>query len=110
MAQNPPLPPRTLRRLALADLPLAARLTYVGMWTLLADEDGVCISNPRAIKATLWPYDDRTARDVLEDVERICDAGLASDVDRDGERLLLLTFWPAPASIVSIVPTPRKRR
>ncbi|MBN8573906.1 MAG: hypothetical protein J0M05_08330 [Candidatus Kapabacteria bacterium] len=48
----------------LAEMPMAARLFFIGLWTL-ADSEGRLEDRPRRIKAELFPYDNIDADDLL---------------------------------------------
>ena len=48
----------------LADLPMSARLLFVGLWTL-ADCEGRLEDRPKRIKAEIFPYDNVDVTDLL---------------------------------------------
>lgn len=48
----------------LAELPMAARLLFIGLWTL-ADREGRLEDRPKRIKAQIFPYDDNLDVDQL---------------------------------------------
>lgn len=84
--------PEFFTSLTIADLPLTARLTFVGLWTHV-DDDGRCIDEPRLIRAAVWPLDDRTAGDVEEDLRALHDASLIERYEHAGRRFLAVTNW-----------------
>lgn len=53
----------------LAELPIAARLLFIGLWTL-ADREGRLEDRPKKIKLQLMPMDDVDVDDLLDQLER----------------------------------------
>lgn len=56
MARIRTIKPEFFKNEQLADLPMAARLLFIGLWTL-ADKEGRLEDRPKRIKAELFPYD-----------------------------------------------------
>lgn len=75
MARIRTIKPEFFKSETIAGLPLAARLTFIGMWTE-ADDDGRLAADPVLLKAALWPRDDRTVKDIEADLSALLDAGL----------------------------------
>lgn len=78
MARMRTIKPETFTSETLAAISVHARWTFAGLWTY-CDDDGRGRSDPRLIKAAIWPLDDDvTAKDVavhldeLEAQELIC--------------------------------------
>lgn len=78
--------------LTIADLPLSARLTFIGLWTH-ADDEGRCIADPRLIKAAVWPLDDVTADDVQRDLGVLTEASLITQYEVGNRRYLAVKTW-----------------
>lgn len=75
MARIRTIKPEFFTSLAVASLPLEARLTFIGLWTH-ADDAGRCVDDPRLIKAAVWPLDDRVSADVEGDLKILTEASL----------------------------------
>lgn len=67
--------PEFFTSLAVASLPLEARLTFIGLWTHV-DDEGRAVDDARLIKAALWPLDDRLAADVEGDLKLLSESSL----------------------------------
>jgi hypothetical protein len=90
MARIRTIKPEFFTSLTVADLPVHARLTFIGLWTYVDDEGrGPC--DARLVKAALWPLDDRTAADVEGDLTALTEASLIAQYVVDGRRYLLVT-------------------
>ena len=92
MARIRTIKPEFFTSLTIADLPLTARLTFVGLWTH-ADDAGRCIDDPRLIKAALWPLDDRTAADIETDLKLLSESSLITRYILNRKRYLAVTNW-----------------
>ncbi|MFF8482375.1 hypothetical protein [Streptomyces antibioticus] len=92
MARIRTIKPEFFTSLTIADLPLTARLTFIGLWTH-ADDAGRCIDDPRLIKAALWPLDDRTAADIELDLKLLSEASLITRYMLKQKRFLVVTSW-----------------
>ncbi|WP_202495599.1 hypothetical protein [Streptomyces sp. SID4982] len=92
MARIRTIKPEFFTSLTIADLPLTARLTFIGLWTH-ADDAGRCIDDPRLIKAALWPLDDRTASDIETDLKLLSESSLITRYVLNQKRYLAVTGW-----------------
>ncbi|MGC9540220.1 hypothetical protein [Streptomyces sp. UG1] len=92
MARIRSIKPEFFTSLTVADLPLSARLTFIGLWTYV-DDNGVGLDEPRLVRAAVWPLDDRTAADVEADLEALRSAGLILRYEAGGRRLLAVKNW-----------------
>jgi hypothetical protein len=97
--------PEFFTSLTIADLPLTARLTFIGLWTH-ADDAGRCIDDARLIKAALWPLDDRTAADIELDLKLLTEASLITRYMLTRKRYIAVTGWDEHQRINR--PTPSK--
>jgi hypothetical protein len=84
--------PEFFTSLTIADLPLTARLTFIGLWTH-ADDAGRCVDDPRLIKAALWPLDDRTAADIEADLKLLSESSLILRYVLNQKRYLAVANW-----------------
>jgi len=84
--------PEFFTSLTIADLPITARLTFIGLWTH-CDDEGRCVDDARLIKAAVWPLDDRTAAEVEEDLKAIAHKSLIIRYEVDGRRYLAVRNW-----------------
>lgn len=87
MARTRLLKPGFFKNEQLAELPMAARLLFAGLW-LLADRDGRLEDRPRRIKAELFPFDDVDVDDLL--------AGLS-------DRGFILRYQAEAVAVIQIV-------
>jgi hypothetical protein len=92
MARIRTIKPEFFTSLTIADLPLTARLTFIGLWTH-ADDEGRCVDEPRLIRAAVWPLDDRTAAEVEDDLHALDDASLIVRYQHAGRRYLAVRSW-----------------
>ncbi|MFF5670298.1 hypothetical protein ACFY8S_09200 [Streptomyces hygroscopicus] len=92
MARIRTIKPEFFTSLTIADLPLTARLTFIGLWTHV-DDDGRCVDEPRLVRAAVWPLDDRTAADVENDLRALHDASLIVRYEHAGRRYLAVRSW-----------------
>jgi hypothetical protein len=85
--------PAFFRSLTIAELDLAARLTFIGLWTVV-DDEGKAVDDARLVKAELWPLDDdHDAALVENDLAAIAALGLIEQYQVDGKRLLRVVNW-----------------
>lgn len=105
MARIRTIKPEFFTSLTIADLNLAQRLTFIGLWTH-ADDKGRCRYDPRLIKAAVWPLDDRTADEIADDVRALTDASLIVHYEADGKAYIAVTNWDEHQRINR--PTPSK--
>lgn len=92
MARIRTIKPSFFTSLTIADLTLAQRLTFIGLWTHV-DDDGRCIADPRLIKAAIWPLDDRSADDVMSDLGALTEHSLIAHYEVGGRRYLEVCGW-----------------
>lgn len=91
--------PEFFRSETVAQLPLAARLTFIGLWTE-ADDWGRAVDNAKILKGALWPLDDEvTATDVSMHLHALCEAGLIERYEVDTRRYLRICGWDEHQSI-----------
>lgn len=67
MARARTIKPSFFKNETLAELPLSARLLFIGLWTL-ADRAGRLEDRPRRIKAEIFPYEDYDVESGLSDL------------------------------------------
>lgn len=75
-----------------SELPLRARLTWIGLWTH-CDDQGRTKDNVKLIKAAVWPLDDVSLKDVEEDLGVLADKGRILRYAVDGGNYLAVTNW-----------------
>ncbi|MCZ7413119.1 hypothetical protein [Streptomyces sp. WMMC897] len=111
MARIRTIKPEFFTSLTIADLPLSARLTFIGLWTHV-DDGGRCVDEPRLVRAAVWPLDDRTAAEVEDDLRALHDASLIHRYEHAGRRYLAVTGWKEHQRIdkprVSKIPSPEE--
>ncbi|MFD9444989.1 hypothetical protein [Streptomyces sp. NPDC060001] len=105
MARIRTIKPEFFTSLTIADLPLTARLTFIGLWTHV-DDAGRCVDDPRLIKAAVWPLDDRTASDIELDLKLLSEASLITRYVLTRKRYIAVTGWGEHQRINR--PTPSK--
>lgn len=80
--------PTFFTSLAISQLSLDTRLTFIGLWTH-CDDAGRCVYEPRLIKAALWPLDDLvTPKRVAEMIEELKLFDLIQTYEVDGGQYL----------------------
>lgn len=92
--------PEFWRSQDISDLPVSARLAFIGLWSYV-DDNGVGWDNPTRIAADLFAADlaadpTHTLRRLGADLEHICSAGLAVRYASDQapiRRLIYITGW-----------------
>lgn len=75
-----------------ASLPYRARLTWIGLWTHV-DDHGRAKDNPKLIRAAVWPLDDLTLDDVVDDLDQLVAAGRIVRYASDGSGFLAIVGW-----------------
>ncbi|GAA1431724.1 hypothetical protein GCM10009601_51280 [Streptomyces thermospinosisporus] len=94
MARIRSIKPEFFTSLAIADQPLSARLTFIGLWTYV-DDNGVGLADPRLIRAAIWPLEE--APDILqrtrEDLQSLHAGGLITLYEASGKQLVAVTNW-----------------
>jgi hypothetical protein len=94
MARIRSIKPEFFTSLTIADQPLSARLTFIGLWTYV-DDNGVGLADPRLIRAAVWPLEETP--DILqrtrEDLQRLHAAGLITLYTASGKALVSVSSW-----------------
>lgn len=76
-----------------AELPIEARLTFIGLWTYV-DDDGRAVDDPRLVKAAIWPLDDRRNATAIEkDLAVLAKRGFIERYTHDSHRYLRVRAW-----------------
>ena len=95
---------------AVGDLPLPARLFFIGLWTQ-ADREGRLVEDVRQLKARLFPYDAVEIRDLIVELQARRMLCRYEAVDSSGERrryLWIRNFTkhqrPHPKEPASVIP------
>jgi hypothetical protein len=75
-------------------LPRAARLTFLGLISAMADDHGRLVANARIIRGAVYPYDDDvTAAEVSEHVEMLIASGRVARYTVNGDDYLFVRHW-----------------
>ncbi|MFD6180109.1 hypothetical protein [Streptomyces goshikiensis] len=94
MARIRSIKPEFFTSLTIAELPLSARLTFIGLWTYV-DDNGVGPADARLIRAAIWPLEE--APDILqrtrEDLQRLHAARLIALYEDSGRPLVAVAGW-----------------
>ncbi|MFF0736829.1 hypothetical protein ACFYVK_35110 [Streptomyces chartreusis] len=94
MARIRSIKPEFFTSLTIADLPLSARLTFIGLWTYV-DDNGVGPADPRLIRAAIWPLEETP--DILqrtrEDLQSLQAARLITLYEASGRPLVMVNSW-----------------
>jgi hypothetical protein len=77
---------------AVSELPLRARLTWIGLWTH-CDNHGRARDNVKLIKAAVWPLDDVSLKDIEDDLTTLAEHQRIVRYEVDGKRYLVITNW-----------------
>jgi hypothetical protein len=93
-----------------SELPLRARLTWIGLWTH-CDDHGRCRANVKLIKAAVWPLDNVSLREIEDDIEALSAQRLVFGyIADDGKNYLQITGWTEHQKVdrpsKSIIPAP----
>jgi hypothetical protein len=94
MARIRSIKPEFFTSLTIADLPLSARLTFIGLWTYV-DDNGVGPADPRLIRAAIWPLeeDPEILQRTREDLQRLQEARLITLYEASGRPLVAVNSW-----------------
>jgi hypothetical protein len=92
MARIRSIKPEFFTSISVANLPIEARLTFIGLWTH-CDDEGRCVDDARLIKAAVWPLDDRTAADIETDLGALSEGSLIARYVVRGRRYIAVTGW-----------------
>ncbi|NXY96410.1 hypothetical protein HYE82_18840 [Streptomyces sp. BR123] len=107
MARIRSIKPEFFTSLTIAELPLSARLTFIGLWTYV-DDNGVGPADARLIRAAVWPLEE--APDILqrtrEDLQRLHAARLIALYEDSGRPLVAVANWSEHQKVSH----PRKNR
>lgn len=94
-----------------ADLPMRARLTWIGLWTY-CDDFGRCRDNVKLIKAAVWALDDVSLSHIEKDLTDLQACGLVYRYEVAGKVYLQITNWSEHQRVshptVSKIPPPRE--
>src|SRR5213079_413204 len=77
---------------AVSELPIRARLTWIGLWTH-CDNHGRARDNVKLIKAAVWPLDEVTLKDIEDDLATLAQHGRIVRYSVRGKRYLVITNW-----------------
>jgi len=94
MARIRSIKPEFFTSLTIAEQPLSARLTFIGLWTYV-DDNGVGQADPRLIRAAIWPLEETP--DILqrtrEDLQSLHAARLITLYEASGRPLVFVNSW-----------------
>ena len=94
MARIRSIKPEFFTSLTIAEQPLSARLTFIGLWTYV-DDNGVGQADPRLIRAAIWPLEETP--DILqrtrEDLQSLQEARLITLYEASGRPLVYVNGW-----------------
>ncbi|MEU3529181.1 hypothetical protein AB0E62_35925 [Streptomyces sp. NPDC038707] len=94
MARIRSIKPEFFTSLTIAEQPLSARLTFIGLWTYV-DDNGVGQADPRLIRAAIWPLEE--APDILqrtrEDLQSLQEGRLITLYEASGRPLVYVNSW-----------------
>jgi hypothetical protein len=94
MARIRSIKPEFFTSLTIAEQPLSARLTFIGLWTYV-DDNGVGQADPRLIRAAIWPLEE--APDILqrtrEDLRSLQEGRLITLYEASGRPLVHISSW-----------------
>lgn len=102
--------PAFWKSLSIAELPVATRLHFIGLWNY-ADDEGRGHDDPRLLKAELWPLDDKmTAAKVRRMQDELAEAGRIMRYQVGGRPYFQVTNWSEHQRVnkpqASEIPTP----
>lgn len=82
------------RSSSVAALPLAARLTFIGLWFLVQDATGLILDNPEMIRWGIWTQDTDVTTEVVEEHLALLHRGdFIESVKQNGTSYLRITNW-----------------
>ncbi|MFJ7176456.1 hypothetical protein ACIQXA_08610 [Streptomyces massasporeus] len=94
MARIRSIKPEFFTSLTIAEQPLSARLTFIGLWTYV-DDNGVGQADPRLIRAAIWPLEE--APDILQrtrkDLRSLQEGRLITLYEASGRPLVYVNSW-----------------
>lgn len=78
----------------LAEVQPLVRLTFLGLISAMADDEGRCKGDVRLVKASVWPLDDDITSAVVADhLDQLERAGRIRMYEHDGARYIQLVNW-----------------
>lgn len=78
----------------LAQFSPLVRLTFLGLISAMADDEGRCKGDVRLVKASVWPLDDDvTAQVVASHLDALTSAGRILVYEHDGARYIQIVNW-----------------
>jgi hypothetical protein len=77
---------------AVSELPLRARLTWIGLWTH-CDNHGRARDNVKIIKGAVWPLDNVSLKEIEDDLVTLAACGRIVRYVVRGKRYLVVTNW-----------------
>lgn len=93
MARIRSVKPAFFRSIAINKLPIATRLTFIGLWTYV-DDEGRGVDDARLVKAELWPLDDKyTAKRVEADLTLLAKEKRIVRYKSKGRAYIAITNW-----------------
>lgn len=87
MARARNIKPGFFRNADLVELPVEARLLFIGLWTI-ADREGRLKDRPKQIKMEIFPADNYDCNDLIQ---QIADTGMLTRYEHGGIRYLQIT-------------------
>lgn len=87
MARARNIKPGFFRNADLVELPVEARLLFIGLWTI-ADREGRLKDRPKQIKMEIFPADNYDCNDLIQ---QIADTGMLVRYEHGGNRYLQIT-------------------
>jgi hypothetical protein len=98
-----------------ATLPRAIRLTFLGIISAMADDQGRCRANPRLVCAAIYPLDeDMTPAEICVHLDMLAETGLVGLYEVAGEKYLHIVNWDKHQKINrptdSQLPAPPRRK
>ena len=87
MARARNIKPAFFRNADLVELPVEARLLFIGLWTI-ADREGRLKDRPKQIKMEIFPADNFDCNDLIQ---QIADTGMLVRYEHGGNRYLQIT-------------------
>lgn len=99
----------------IATLPRAIRLTFLGIISAMADDQGRCRANPRLVCAAVYPLDeDMTPAEMSVHLDMLAESSLVGLYEVSGEQYLYIVNWDKHQKINrptdSQLPSPPKRK
>lgn len=92
MARIRTIKPEFFTSETVADLPVRARLTWIGLWTY-CDDYGRCRDNVKLVKAAVWALDDVSLVSIERDLGDLHGAGLILRYVVEGRGYIQVTNW-----------------